>query len=47
MVLLSNVQRQWDLKEMQGYDVNDYHLHQNDYSFDALQTHCFGINIKL
>ena len=25
----------------------DYHLRGNDYSFDALQTNCFGINIKL
>ena len=24
-----------------------YHLRQNNYSFDALQTNCFGINIKL
>ena len=24
-----------------------YHLGQNDYSFDALQAYCFGINIKL
>ena len=24
-----------------------YHLAQNDYSFDALQAYCFGINIKL
>ena len=24
-----------------------YHLAKNDYSFDALQTNCFGINIKL
>ena len=24
-----------------------YHLRGNDYSFDALQTNCFGINIKL
>ena len=25
----------------------DYHLGQNNYSFDALQAYCFGINIKL
>ena len=24
-----------------------YHLGENDYSFDALQAYCFGINIKL
>ena len=24
-----------------------YHLAENDYSFDALQAYCFGINIKL
>ena len=24
-----------------------YHLAKNDYSFDALQAYCFGINIKL
>ena len=24
-----------------------YHLGGNDYSFDALQAYCFGINIKL
>ena len=24
-----------------------YHLGQNNYSFDALQAYCFGINIKL
>ena len=24
-----------------------YHLAENYYSFDALQTNCFGINIKL
>ena len=29
------------------YDSQNYHLGQNDYSFDALQTYCFGINIKL
>ena len=28
-------------------DEEGYHLGQNDYSFDALQTYCFGINIKL
>ena len=27
--------------------VEEYHALQNDYSFDALQTNCFGINIKL
>ena len=28
--------------------VNEvYHLGQNNYSFDALQAYCFGINIKL
>ena len=32
-----------------GQDVawEVYHLGQNDYSFDALQAYCFGINIKL
>ena len=24
-----------------------YHLGGNDYSFDALQAYCFGINLKL
>ena len=24
-----------------------YHLAENNYSFDALQAYCFGINIKL
>ena len=24
-----------------------YHLLQNNYSFDALQAYCFGINLKL
>ena len=24
-----------------------YHLLQNNYSFDALQPFCFGINLKL
>ena len=28
-------------------DVMGYHLAENDYSFDALQAYCFGINIKL
>ena len=28
-------------------DGKGYHLRQNNYSFDALQTNCFGINIKL
>ena len=28
-------------------DDKEYHLAKNDYSFDALQTNCFGINIKL
>ena len=28
-------------------EFNTYHLGQNDYSFDALQAYCFGINIKL
>ena len=27
--------------------VGVYHLGQNNYSFDALQAYCFGINIKL
>ena len=31
-------------EEEAGYD---YHLAENDYSFDALQAYCFGINIKL
>ena len=31
--------------EEQGSE--DYHSRENDYSFDALQTNCFGINIKL
>ena len=26
---------------------SDYHARGNDYRFDALQTNCFGINIKL
>ena len=33
-----------------NYSWNDsqhYHARGNDYSFDALQTNCFGINIKL
>ena len=25
----------------------EYQLRENDYSFDALQTYCFRINIKL
>ena len=29
------------------YRIGNYHLCKNDYSFDALQTNCFGINIKL
>ena len=42
----------WDSLEADGWAVlgsewEQYHLHQNDYSFDALQTYCFGINIKL
>ena len=27
--------------------LRSYHLGQNNYSFDALQAYCFGINIKL
>ena len=27
--------------------LTGYHSRENDYSFDALQTYCFGINIKL
>ena len=27
--------------------VLQYHLAKNNYRFDALQTNCFGINIKL
>ena len=27
--------------------VHVYHLGQNNYSFDALQAYCFGINLKL
>ena len=27
--------------------VRRYHLGQNNYSFDALQAYCFGINLKL
>ena len=30
-----------------AYLIYDYHLGQNNYSFDALQAYCFGINIKL
>ena len=30
-----------------GYSIREYHLGGNDYSFDALQAYCFGINIKL
>ena len=30
-----------------GNVLSDYHSRENDYSFDALQTYCFGINIKL
>ena len=30
------------------YKVHDeYHLAENNYSFDALQAYCFGINVKL
>ena len=29
------------------FGVRQYHSRENDYSFDALQTYCFGINIKL
>ena len=28
-------------------EFQKYHLAKNDYSFDALQTNCFGINLKL
>ena len=28
-------------------EVEDYHCCENNYRFDALQTNCFGINIKL
>ena len=28
-------------------DREVYHLGENNYSFDALQAYCFGINIKL
>ena len=27
--------------------ADDYHCCKNNYSFDALQAYCFGINIKL
>ena len=27
--------------------TSTYHLGGNNYSFDALQAYCFGINIKL
>ena len=27
--------------------VHDYHLSQNNYSFDASQAYCFGNNLKL
>ena len=30
-----------------GHEVVTYHLCKNNYSFDALQAYCFGINIKL
>ena len=32
---------------MYRWSCKDYHLLQNNYSFDALQAYCFGINIKL
>ena len=35
-----------DLPVLRGTE-EAYHLAKNDYSFDALQTNCFGINIKL
>ena len=28
-------------------DEHGYHLAKNNYSFDALQAYCFGINLKL
>ena len=31
----------------QTLKIQWYHLGQNNYSFDALQAYCFGINIKL
>ena len=44
--------RQWnglvlDQKERLATGDKEYHLRQNDYSFDALQAYCFGININL
>ena len=30
-----------------GQLLCDYHAGGNNYSFDALQAYCFGINIKL
>ena len=34
-------------ENLHGVCATHYHLAKNDYSFDALQTNCFGINIKL
>ena len=33
--------------QLVAMNQKEYHLAKNDYSFDALQTNCFGINIKL
>ena len=30
-----------------GKHIDGYHLLQNNYSFDAFQAYCFGINLKL
>ena len=28
-------------------EISDYHCGKHNYSFDALQVYCFGINLKL
>ena len=36
-----------DVRTALQAETKVYHLAENDYSFDALQAYCFGINIKL
>ena len=45
---ISELQQEDSAQRLELQDAqHGYHLGGNDYSFDALQAYCFGINIKL
>ena len=47
LVTGGNAHELTDDEELMELVTTMYHCGQNNYSFDALQAYCFGINIKL